>query len=147
MHLNNNKYNNNINNNLNPRTLYKSLSYTQTQLVQTTEISSACLCHYLFKLSYPFGVSRSQQDYIVADTVHDILSLISKDIILEKWEFKTKNFDGIALTIQKESSAISDSIISFKKEWAKGEGKEIPSNFDDDVMIGYMVFWLDLPKE
>ena len=61
------------------------------------------------------------------------MSLISKDIILEKWEFKTKNFDGIALTIQKESSEISDSIISFKKEWAKGEGKEIPSNFDDDV--------------
>src|SRR6476659_4045025 len=134
MQLNNNKYNNNNNvNNLNARTLYKYLSYTQTQLVPTTEISSACLCPYLFKLSYPFGVSRSQQDYIVADTVHDILSLISKDIILEKWEFKTKNFDDIALTIQKESSEISDSIISFKKEWAKGEGKEIPSKFDDDV--------------
>ncbi len=86
--------------------MYKSLSHTQTQLVQTTEISSACLCPYLFKLSYPFGVSRAQQDYIVADTVHDILSLISKDIILEKWEYKSKNFEDIALSIQKESSEI-----------------------------------------
>jgi len=134
MHINN-KYNNNNNNynNLNPRTLYKSLSYTQTQLVQTTEISAACLCPYLFKLSYPFGVSRAQQDYIVADTVHDILSFVSKDIILEKWEYKSKNFNSIALKIQKESSAISDSIISFKEEWARGEGREIPPNFEDDV--------------
>ena len=83
MQLNNNKYNNNNNvNNLNPRTLYKSLSHTQTQLVQTTEISSACLCPYLFKLSYLFGVSRSQQDYIVADTVHDILSLKPKTLMV-----------------------------------------------------------------
>lgn len=123
-----------INNNyLNPRTLYKSLSHTQTQLVQSTEISSACLCPYLFKLSYPFGVSRSQQDYIIADTVHDILSLISKDIILEKWKYKSKSFDDIALSIQKESSAISDSIISYKKDWARGEGREIPPKFEDDV--------------
>ena len=127
MQINNNYYY------LNPRALYKSLSHTQTQLVQTTEISAACLCPYLFKLSYPFGVSRAQQDYIVADTVHDIFSLILKDIILDKWEYKNKNFDNIALSIQKESSAISDSLISYKKEWAKGEGREIPSNFDDDV--------------
>jgi hypothetical protein len=126
MQVNNNNY-------LNPRTLYKSLSHTQTQLVQTTEISAACLCPYLFKLSYHFGVSRSHQDYIVADTVHDILSLISKDILLEKWQYKSKNFDDIALSIQKESSTISDSIISYKKEWARGEGREIPSNFEDDV--------------
>ena len=37
------------NNLLNPRNLYKSLAHTQTQLVQSTEISTSCLCPYLFK--------------------------------------------------------------------------------------------------
>jgi len=121
------------NNFLNPRTLYKSLSHTQTQLVQSTEISTACLCPYLFKLSYPFGAPRSQQDYIVADTVHDIMSIILKDIILEKWEHKSKNFENIAQSIQKESCEVIDGITTYKKEWARGEGRIIPSNFDDDV--------------
>lgn len=123
----------NISSQFNPRTLYKSLSHTQTQLVQSTEISAACMCPYLFKLSYPFGVSRVQQDYIVADTVHDILSLVSKDIILEKWEYKSKNFENIAKEIQKESYSVTENILSYKKEWARGEGREIPPNFDDDV--------------
>jgi hypothetical protein len=117
----------------NPRNLYKSLSHTQTQLVQSTEISTSCLCPYLFKLSYPFGVVRAQQDYIVANTVHDIMSLALKDIILEKWEYKSKNFENIAQAIQKEAREIVDSTITYKKDWARGEGREIPSNFDDDV--------------
>ncbi|MGN6351057.1 MAG: hypothetical protein ACTHL3_06290 [Candidatus Nitrosocosmicus sp.] len=121
------------NNQFNPRTLFKSLSHTQTQLVQSTEISSACMCPYLFKLSYPFGVSRAQQDYIVADSVHDIFSLVCKDIIIEKWAYKCRDFENIAKHIQKESTSITESILSYKKEWAKGEGREIPSNFDDDV--------------
>jgi hypothetical protein len=121
------------NNLLNPRNLYKSLTHTQTQLVQSTEISTSCLCPYLFKLSYPFGAFRAQQDYIVADTVHDIMSLILKDIILEKWEYKSKDFEYISQSIQKESKEIVVSISTYKKEWAKGEGREIPNNFDDDV--------------
>jgi hypothetical protein len=121
------------NNPLNPRNLYKSLTHTQTQLVQSTEISTSCLCPYLFKLSYPFGAFRAQQDYIIADTVHDIMSLIIKEIILEKWEYKSKNFEYTAQSIQKESREIIDNITTYKKEWAKGEGREIPNNFDDDV--------------
>jgi hypothetical protein len=121
------------NNPLNPRNLYKSLTHTQTQLVQSTEISTSCLCPYLFKLSYPFGAFRAQQDYIIADTVHDIMSLIIKEIILEKWEYKSKNFEYTAQSIQKESREIIDNITTYKKEWAKGEGREIPNNFDYDV--------------
>ena len=61
------------------------------------------------------------------------MSLILKDIILEKWEYKSKDFEYIAQSIQKESREIIDNITTYKKEWAKGEGREIPNNFDDDV--------------
>jgi hypothetical protein len=118
---------------LNARNLYKSLSSAQTHLVQSTEISTASVCPYLFKLSYPMGVVRSQQDYIVADTVHDIMSLVTNKIILEKWDYKNKNFEEVSRKIHKECSETIDSIIIYKKDWAKGEGREIPSNFDDDV--------------
>ena len=117
----------------NPRSLYKSLSHTQTQLVQSTEISSSCICPYLFKLSYPFGAFRAQKDYIVADTVHDIMSLVLKNIVLEKWEYKSKNFEIISQSIQKEAKETVENIITYKKEWASSEAREIPSNFDDDV--------------
>ncbi len=121
------------NNVLNARSLYKSLSNTQTHLVQSTEISTASVCPHLFKLSYPMGVVRSQQDYIVADTVHDIMSLVTNKIILEKWDYKNKNFEEVSREIQRECSETIDNIIKYKKDWAKGEGREIPSNFDDDV--------------
>jgi hypothetical protein len=140
----------------NPRNLYKSLSHTQTQLVQSTEISTSCLCPYLFKLSYPIGVVRTQQDYIVADTVHDIMSLILNDIILEQWEHKNKNFESISQAIQKESSEIANNIIKYKKEWARGEGREVPGNFDDDdndrihgILIGFakrIMYKFERPK-
>ena len=79
-----------------------------------------------FQVSYPFGAFRAQQDYIVADTVHDIMSLILKDIILEKWEYKSKDFEYISQSIQKEAKEIVGNISTYKKEWAKGEGREIP---------------------
>lgn len=121
------------NNLLNPRNLYKSLSNIQTQIVQSTEISTASICPYLFKLSYPMGVVNAQQDYIVADTVHDIMSLITNKIVLDNWAYKNKNNDEVAKRIQKESSEIIDSVTKYKKDWAKGEGREIQSNFDEDV--------------
>jgi hypothetical protein len=39
----------------------------------------------------------------------------------------------MAQSIQKESCEIIESITTYKKEWARGEGRDIPSNFDDDV--------------
>jgi len=61
------------------------------------------------------------------------MSLILKDIILEKWEYKSKDFEYISQSIQKEAREIVGHISTYKKEWAKGEGREIPNNFDDDV--------------
>jgi hypothetical protein len=118
---------------LNLRSLYKSLSNTQTQLVQSNEISTSCICPHLFKLSLPLGVVRAQQDYIVADTVHDIMSLVINNTVLENWEHKNKDFESISRKIESESSGTVSEIIGIKRDWAKGEGREIPPGFDDDV--------------
>lgn len=38
------------------RDLYKTMARTKTHLVQSREIATTCVCPYLFKMSYPFGV-------------------------------------------------------------------------------------------
>ena len=43
--------------------------------VQSSEIATACVCQNLFKLDYPYGAIRSDKDYLIANTVHDIMSL------------------------------------------------------------------------
>lgn len=53
------------------RELYKKMSSEPTHVVQSTEIATACVCPFLFKLSYPFGVVGGERDYLIANTVHD----------------------------------------------------------------------------
>jgi hypothetical protein len=37
------------------RKLYKNLIHAQNNIVQSTDLATACLCNNLFKLSYPYG--------------------------------------------------------------------------------------------
>lgn len=115
------------------RDLYKTMSYVQTHLVQSTEIATTCLCPYLFKLSYPFGVVRAQRDYVVADTVHDIMSLALPSTILDNWEYGIKNFENRARTIERDSAGIVESVMADKKDWVRREGRQVPENYDCDV--------------
>jgi hypothetical protein len=45
------------------RDLYKTMAHTKTHLVQSKEIAITCVCPYLFKMSYPFGVVGGERDY------------------------------------------------------------------------------------
>src|SRR5215467_6509263 len=58
--------------NLLVRDTYKTISRSKTHLVQSKEIATTCVCPYLFKMSYPFGVVGGERDYLVANTVHDV---------------------------------------------------------------------------
>ena len=62
-------------NNLTVRELYKTMSKTKTHLVQSNEIATTCVCPYLFKMSYPFGVSGGERDYLAPNAAHDIMGL------------------------------------------------------------------------
>ena len=43
-------------------------------------------CNNLFKLPYPYGVINGKDDdFVVADTTHEIMSLIAPSIILQNW--------------------------------------------------------------
>jgi hypothetical protein len=69
------------------RKLYKNLTQAQNNIIQSTDIATACLCNNLFKLSYPYGViSGKDDDFVVADTTHEIMSLIAPKIITQNWE-------------------------------------------------------------
>ena len=69
------------------RKLYKNLVHAQNNIIQSTEVATACLCNNLFKLSYPYGViSGKDDDFVVADTTHEIMSLIAPRIIPQHWE-------------------------------------------------------------
>ena len=71
---------------LDVRKTYNYLRKTQTHLVQSSEIATACVCQNLFKLDYPYGAIRSDKDYVIANTVHDIMSLCMGGPIIENWQ-------------------------------------------------------------
>jgi hypothetical protein len=70
------------------RELYKKMSNEPTHVVQSTDIARACVCPFLFKLSYPFGVVGGERDYLIANTVHDIMSLATPTTILDNWQYE-----------------------------------------------------------
>jgi hypothetical protein len=118
------------------RDLYKAMSHVQTHLVQSTEIAKTCLCPHLFKLDYPFGVTRAQGDYVVANTVHDIMSLALPSTILNNWQYglkKENEYENIVRTIENKSSQIIDLVIAEKLDWVSRENRDLPANFEDDV--------------
>jgi len=59
-------------------------------------------------MSYPFGVVDGERDYLVANTVHDVISLTAPTTILVNWQQgKTEqDFENIAKRIDKDSSSI-----------------------------------------
>ena len=116
------------------RDLYRKLTYHQTQIVQSKEIATACICHYLFKLSYPYGVVRGHDDYYVADTTHDIMSLITPTILIDNWAYGISEYENVIQKIETESQYIIKEAIASKREEAqKKQGKVLPEIFHEEV--------------
>ena len=112
------------------------MARTKTHLVQSKEIATTCVCPYLFKMSYPFGVVGGERDYLIANTVHDIISLASPTTILDNWrQGKTQaDFEQIAKSIDKDSEGIAEKAIANAKEKARIEGKTpVLETFDYEV--------------
>jgi hypothetical protein len=122
--------------NLLVRDLYKTMARTKTHLVQSKEIATTCVCPYLFKMSYPFGVVGGERDYLIANTVHDIISLASPTTILDNWRQGTTqaDFEQIAKSIDQDSEGIAEKAIANAKEKARIEGKTpVLETFDYEV--------------
>jgi hypothetical protein len=119
------------------RGLYKTISKTKTHLVQSKEIATTCICPYLFKMSYPFGVPGGERDYFVANAVHDIMSLALPTTVLDNWKRGTnkQEFENIARTIDKDSDSIIEKVIANAKEKITTDGKASPtSSFEYEVI-------------
>ena len=131
------------------RDLYKAMSRTKTHLVQSKEIATTCICPYLFKMGYPFGVVGGERDYLVANTVHDVISLASPTTILDNWQQgKTEaDFERIANSIDKDSQSIVEKAIINSKEKAKMEGKTpVLDTFDYEVQDRFHGLLIGLAK-
>jgi len=118
------------------RDLYKTMSRTKTHLVQSKEIATTCVCPYLFKMNYPFGVAGGERDYLIANTVHDVISLAAPTTILDNWQQgKTESdFEHIAKSIDKDSQSVVEKAIANAKEKARMEGKTpVLDTFDYEV--------------
>ena len=115
------------------RSLYRTIAKTKTHLVQSREIATTCVCPYLFKMSYPFGVSEGERDYLAANTVHDVMSIALPTTILDNWQQGAKKFEwvDIAEKMEKDSEDIVEKAISNAQEKIKTEEKALPSkNFN-----------------
>jgi hypothetical protein len=115
------------------RKTYDYLRRCQTHLVQSSEIATACVCQNLFKLDYPFGATRTDKDYLVANTVHDIMSLSMSGPILENWDSRLENHGQIAKKIVNESSEIVNTIIKDTLEGAYRENRFVQDDFELQV--------------
>jgi hypothetical protein len=117
------------------RHAYKTLSHSRNNIVQSTDIATACLCNYLFRLSYPFGVTSSNDDYVVAGTTHEIMSLIAPKIILNHWSHATNDADHVVKLIEDDSDCIIQRAIGYKREQVKSDGKHKPLDHTFDYEI------------
>jgi hypothetical protein len=115
------------------RRTYDYLRRCQTHLVQSSEIATACVCQNLFKLDYPFGATRSDKDYLVANTVHDIMSLSMSGPILENWHSEMQSYEQIAKKIVNESSEIINNVIKDTLEGAHQENRIVEDDFEIQV--------------
>lgn len=116
------------------RDLYRKLTYHQTQIVQSKEIATAGICHYLFKLSFPYGVVRGYDDYFVADTTHDIMSLATPTTLLDNWNYGMSEYEHVVRKIESDSENLVKEAISDKRsETQKKQGKSLPETFDEEV--------------
>lgn len=111
------------------RNTYDFLRKSQTHLVQSSEIATACVCQNLFKLDYPFGAIRSDKDYLVANTVHDIMSLCVSGPILENWHSELENCEQLTEKIVNESSETVNAIINDTLDSAHRENKIVQDDF------------------
>jgi len=119
------------------RELYRTLSVVQTQIVQSTEIATASTCPFLFRLSYPFGVTMGHGDYVVGNAVHDLMSLALPGPILENWQQGIKEEDPLARTIEKESQSIIEDILRETTEVSRQYGNEVSSTLEYDIRDRY----------
>lgn len=126
------------------------MSRTKTHLVQSREIATTCVCPYLFKMTYPFGVVGGERNYLVANTIHDIMSLVTPTIILDNWQQGTTKIESenIAKTIARDSDGIVESTIANTKDKSKKEGNTsaIIETFDSDVRDRFCGILLGLAK-
>jgi len=84
-------------------------------------------------MSYPFGVSEGERDYLAANTVHDIMSIVLPTTILESWKEGAKKFEwvNVAEKIEKDSQDIVEKAVSNAQEKIKTEEKAVSSkNFN-----------------
>ena len=84
-------------------------------------------------MSYPFGVSEGERDYLAANTVHDIMSIALPTTILENWKEGAKKFEwvNVAEKIEKDSQDIVEKAVSNAQEKIKTEEKAVSSkNFN-----------------
>src|SRR5215207_3487408 len=84
-------------------------------------------------MSYPFGVSEGERDYLAANTVHDVMSIALPTTILDNWQQGAKKFEwvGISEKIEKDSEDIVEKAISNAQEKITTEEKAFPSkNFN-----------------
>lgn len=111
------------------------MSNVPTHVVQSTEIATVCVCPFLFKLSYPFGVVGGERDYLIANTVHDIMSLATPTTILDNWQYGVKDFETVAQSIIKDSASIIEKSVANAKDAAKRDGRDsnILDTFEDEV--------------
>src|SRR6266480_2115715 len=102
-------------------------------------------------MSYPFGVVGGERDYLIANTVHDIMSLVTPTTILDNWQqgaMTEIGFESIARTIDRDSDGIVGNAIANAKDKAKKEGKttSIMETFDYEVQDRFHGLLVGLAK-
>ena len=100
-----------------------------THLVQSSEIATSCVYQNLFKLDYPYGAIRSDKDYLIVNTVHDIMSLCMGVPIIENWQDNSNDYENLTEKIVQDSYNIMNEAINYTLDIKNKENRSVLHDF------------------
>ena len=104
-----------------------------THLVQSSEIATSCVYQNLFKLDYPYGAIRSDKDYLIVNTVHDIMSLCMGGPIIENWQYNSNDYENLTEKIVQDSYNIMNEVINYTLDIKNKENRSVQHDFKDRI--------------
>jgi hypothetical protein len=87
----------------------------------------------LFKLDYPYGAIRSDKDYLIANTVHDIMSLCMGGPIIENWQYNSNDYENLTEKIVQDSYNIMNEVINYTLDIKNKENRSVQHDFKDRI--------------
>ncbi|MDE1853281.1 MAG: PD-(D/E)XK nuclease family protein [Thaumarchaeota archaeon] len=103
-------------------------------MVQSTEVATATVCPFLFRLSYPFGANFGTGVFQVGIVAHEILSEALPGPILDAWGTNPSADDSTVRKIMVEMAGLNEETLTNNIEEMTKRGFVLREHFREEVL-------------